>query len=306
VGDTPSARRAVTPPAGTQLIENNEGDVVFYSGTSWLTPQHIDGQTLEAVSCVSSTFCAVVDAAGGAATYDGSGWTFDATADPGYQLDSVSCVAAMWCMAAGANGSYGNLVDWDGTSWVVLGFSDPPPGGEEGAFGMTSVSCDPVYADGWCAAGDFYGNVFYGAESGWSPAMSIDSEGIYSLTCWAANQCRAVDPYGFVLTENSPTSWSLQSMAGVNTTIYTGVGPSISCAAASFCVTVDGQDLGGVYTFDGSFWSSTGPSGLLAVDAGYVPPSGSNSGVGTAVSCASPTFCVVVDGNDGNAYMGTG
>src|SRR5262249_22737374 len=112
----------------------------------------------------SAKFCAAVDKAGGALTYDGRSWGPAAIIDQlasglGVPLTSVSCPSAGFCAAVD---EYGRALTYDGSSWGS-------PLAIEAPHWLTPVSC-PVA--GVCVAVDIHGQVFEYHASGGEPAPS--------------------------------------------------------------------------------------------------------------------------------------
>src|SRR5436309_1617103 len=110
--------------------------------SGWSAPALIDPAFhATAVSCPSSTFCAAVDNAGDAVTFDGLAWGSQARIDgsPGPNgLVSVSCPTASFCVAVDSNG---NALTYNGASW-----STPV---RAGGGTLSSVSCT---SSTFCAA----------------------------------------------------------------------------------------------------------------------------------------------------------
>jgi hypothetical protein len=98
-----------------------------------------------ALSCPSSTFCAMVDYVGNAATFDGATWTTAAGIDGGTRLTSVSCPTSTFCVAVDGNG---NALTYNGTAWSA-------PTKIDGSNVLTSVSCPTSQ---FCMAVDGAGN----------------------------------------------------------------------------------------------------------------------------------------------------
>jgi ferredoxin len=68
-----------------------------------------------AISCPTTTLCAIVNGSGVSSRNNSTTWSPVQTIDPGSTLDAISCPQASFCMAADADGS---IVTWDGTSWA--------------------------------------------------------------------------------------------------------------------------------------------------------------------------------------------
>jgi hypothetical protein len=243
---------------------------------------------LAAVSCPTSTFCAIAnggDAKNDAGTmYTLSGTTLSApTVISRYDgsPDSVSCPSSQFCVAIDNAGS---VYTFNGKAWSKPEeIDDIPPANQ------TAVSCA---SSTFCAAIDDSGDVetFNGAS--WTKSSQIDPGGggykaqncasnqegtcaaPAAISCPSSNLCVAVDGTGSVFTFNG-SSWSAPAVLDGQTPIV-----ALSCApASSFCVAIDAG--GDAATFNGTSWSApalVGASGL------------------SSVSCSSSSSCVAVDG----------
>ena len=97
------------------LIADVAGYVVGNPPTSWSAPEMVDppSGSMTSVSCVSASFCAAVDSAGAALTFDGTTWSAPVSIDPiapepmnSYttgHFSSVSCVSTTFCIAVDMN-----------------------------------------------------------------------------------------------------------------------------------------------------------------------------------------------------------
>ncbi|MCL6104491.1 MAG: hypothetical protein M1483_02475 [Actinobacteria bacterium] len=142
--------------------------------------------------------------------------------------------------------------------------------------------------------GNEYGQTFNGTS--WSAPRSVLWNSIVS--CASATFCVAVGEDGYFTTFNG-TSWSAPQLF-VPTSLLKGYAwaedhffyppfDSISCVSTSFCVV--GDDVGNVYTFNGTSWSA--------------PTSIDGTNQLNSVSCVSTSFCMAVDGG-GNAIIFNG
>jgi hypothetical protein len=87
------------PTASFCVASDVFGHVVIYNGTTWSPPTMIDSDSLFAVTCPTTTFCAAVGTSI-ALTYNGVGWTTPVTVEPyGRSLVGVSCPSAAFCIA---------------------------------------------------------------------------------------------------------------------------------------------------------------------------------------------------------------
>jgi hypothetical protein len=252
------------------------------------------GETLDAVSCTSASFCMAVgtdlsseaDSADapngfvsefGAYRWNGTNWTeTPAPAPPSLasgSLDAVSCVTPSYCMGTGigyppvTSSSIGNLNGvaelWNGQSWSGTNF----PGTNASASGIDCITTH------WCMA------ILV-------PGQCVACGGQVSAALW------------------NGSSWGLTPISGL--TSAPGLTTfSLSCASTSFCMTttdLDGQDMDSAlqpmqdnvsYAFDGSGWHQVAwPDQSVSVGA---------------LACPSATSCVqMADANYGTPGYGGG
>ncbi|MDA8067055.1 MAG: DUF4232 domain-containing protein [Actinomycetota bacterium] len=255
------------PSASFCAAVDGAGGALTYNGSTWSTPAAVDTTSLVAVSCPSASFCAAVDGAGGALTYNGSTWSTPVHIDTQTNtLTSVSCPSASFCVAVD---DLGEAFTYNGSTWSTTAAVV-----DHNA--LTAVSCPSA---SFCAAVDDAGGATTYNGSTWNTTYGIDANtALRAVSCPSASFCAAVDDAGNALTYNG-SAWS--APAAVDNTRLT----SVSCPSASFCAAVDFR--GNALTYDGT-WSSP-----AAVDSSSPPL--------MSVSCPSSSFCVAVDFG-GNAY----
>ena len=267
-------------------------------GTGWAAPTPISSSALTSVSCPSSSLCVAVDNAGESVTFDQGTWQAPVTIDPSGRLVSVSCPSTQFCIAID---SVGNVVTFTGTSWA-------PPIAVDAGYVPTDVSCVSSTA---CTMVDQAGNVVTLSGTVWATQIAVEPRGFFGLSCSTVSFCMAYGGSGIKLFNG--TAWTSAAVSGLTilgascpTSLYCalatssgaytyangiwssypqalgGVGlAAISCASASFCVTVGG---GVAFSYTGS-----------AVEAsGTIDPHPLN-----AVSCSSSQFCMAVDSAGG-------
>ena len=158
------------------------------------------GQGPSSVSCVPSStakYCVYVDNYNHYSVYDNGTWVnrgsklFAAT----YVQAEVSCYAVGRCGAIDDNG---DAITFNGSSWSTSKLVDPL-GQLAGA--PADLSC----LSGFCAAGDFGGNVLYDTASSWSAPLAVDHGHITAVSCVSSTFCVAVDFSGHALVLNSAT-----------------------------------------------------------------------------------------------------
>ncbi len=287
----PNMVTAALSSSGTISVYTSAGanivvDVMGYyaSGTSggggggssngtWSAPAKVDPNDGLYVSCVSSSFCVVVDESGNALTWNGSSWSTPQAVSTGFY--NVSCVSTNFCVADAGSDVY----TWNGSSWSQPQVVDSSSGGF-----IFSISCPST---SFCVAGDSNGNVFDWNGSSWSQPQAVDPSGggIYGVSCPTTDFCAMVDKNGNAFIWNG-SSWSTPNSLSSSLS-------GISCASATFCVATSTQSsLGVVYTWNGSSWS-----GASTVDP--------NAGNYMTVSCATVSFCAIGDAN-GNVLAWNG
>ena len=296
------------------------------SPTGWssgllIDPSHGDPTS---ISCFGTSFCAVVDAGGGAVIYKGSAWSSPDMIDPSggaFGLTSVSCASASFCAAVDDSG---NVLTYNGSSW-----SEPDK--IDGNQWLYSVSCPTA---SFCVALDSWGNVLTYNGTSWSPPESL---GANSVSCPNASFCAAVDPSDaylyratVTLTQVSPTSASVADGAGYSgqLTVTNGVGTVSYTETSSTdsgdvvvnstgAISASASLAPGTYTVGGGDSDTNGDTGTwsfaLTVNSAVVtpppsggsppssssppsPPSGATSSQNCSSSSSSGTCSVTNDG----------
>jgi hypothetical protein len=110
-------------------------------------------------------FCAAVDTAGQAATWNGASWsnptTIDQNLDPYYRDSVVSCTRRSFCVALVQGAQGGDSVVYDGASWSTPTTIEPVPN-RMVSLTLNSVSC--VGSD-FCIAVDSEGGYLWAGPS---------------------------------------------------------------------------------------------------------------------------------------------
>lgn len=197
------------------------GYAEILDGDHWSPPQAVDlSQGLQSVSCVGSSFCMAVDDYDHSSTFDGSGWTHLAITSGFFVPEQVSCASSTFCMVVGLGSDGPAESTFDGSAWSQL---TPVP-----LLATLSVSCT---SSARCVAVGRDSAATWG-RSGWSQPITIDpSADLDSVSC--ASTCEAVDQSGNAFRSSAGT-W------GPASTIDPRALASVSCAARTFCVAVDG------------------------------------------------------------------
>jgi RHS repeat-associated protein len=221
---------ALTCASATMCIATDtDGNIDTYNGTSWSGRQSVDStRRVDAISCPTTTFCALVDASGYATTFNGTTWTTPADIDSTNPIQAVSCVSSSFCQAVD---NAGNVTTYNGTSWTT-------PHSIDSTRAIQTVSCATT---SFCLAADLSGYTTTYNGSSWSSPTQVDTNSIQAVACPASNQCYVTDSQGNVLTYNG-SAWPTTTDIDNNYSLI-----DLSCATASFCVTIDMWGNGVVY-----------------------------------------------------------
>ena len=247
-------------------------------GQGWQFKTVEPAETLTAVSCASSAFCAVTEARGGVLVYRGGLWEAYGGVDE-HTITSISCPADEYCVAADAQG---DVVSFDGGTW-----STPEP--VDGSTAINSISCASV---SFCMAVDAEGRVLSYDGKGWSSPQAVGPlanpyflRGLTSVSCPSRSFCVAVGEDEDAVIYDGAT-WS-EPVEIVGAGMFT----SVSCSAPDSCV-AGGE--AGVFSYDGVDWRQgavSWPSNLGKVDS---------------VSCAGTAECIAVSsGGYDLTYLGS-
>jgi hypothetical protein len=287
------------------MLVDGAGRAAVYDGSGWSAPAAIDpGQKLSAVSCASPTFCVAVDGAGHALTFDGSVWSAPLAVDPDGSLTSVSCPTTALCLAVD---DLGNAVTLSGSAWSAP-TSVTTPGGSSH---LGPVSCTTA---GFCAVAYSYpdGECLEPGPAGVSDDGSPGADGMLVSDAGQWGQPQLL------------TQVQCQYHEGVEPPFVTG----LSCASASFCVALDSSAA--EWNYDGTDWRPMAAgAGVFAAEVVACPSAsqcegfddnsleaeddGSGfsdpqliwvNGAAVSVSCASTEFCAAVD-SAGEVVFGT-
>ena len=278
--DSSGALQAVSCPTTSFCAAVDlAGDVVTDSDGTWRAPVAVDNAgSFTSVSCTSASFCLAVDRNAQVWQYNGSNWTSAPSPAVGGSENSsvVSCVSPTFCAWAGDDTG---LSIYDGSSWTTPD--------QDGGYGWSDVSCATttfcVAVNNQLTPTNSSSVAIYNGTD-WSSPQTADTQAVDQISCPSATFCAAVDFSGGVATYNG-TSWT--TTAAVDTSSWLTF---ISCTSSAFCAAAD--DYNNVLTFNGTQWSSPAAT-----------QTSSDTSIG-GLSCATPTYCVAVDGM-GDVATGT-
>jgi hypothetical protein len=122
-----------------------------------------------------------------------------------------------------------------------------------------------------------------------SAPVSIDAPGgwLGTVSCTSPSFCIGLDLASGSAFRWNGTSWSAPVRIETGAYLDAGYAMYLSCVSDTFCMAVDAN--GNSFTYDGTSWSSAISIGLGA----------------TAVSCATPTFCMATGGGQAAVFSGS-
>jgi hypothetical protein len=275
----------------------------------------ISPTNLTGVSCPTTTWCQAVDSYGNVIGYANGVWSLPHFVDPASGgFNGVSCPTTTFCMAVSYLGGYS--IYQNGT-WSPMAF--PPPG--IGA-GLWAVSCSSASFCGLEV--DNFGDLAFYIDGAWQEPTTNNGIGLGQnstpISC-VGTFCMYVTNHGLSQTSTDGTDLSTAvPIAGQSANLTS----SVSCTSSTFCEAANTGALSAAY-WNGSTWTasanfvSTGDriqglnavscvvSSCTAVDHVNLYTVSSNidwsvptefdafDNDATAVSCATPTFCMAVD-----------
>jgi hypothetical protein len=259
---------------------------------------------LQTIDCVDDTTCVAVGPAG-TAVLDGSGWHLDPSSLFG-AVGLLACPSPRHCFAGRPSGAGTVLMTWDGRTWSDV---PPPPGLPTPVRArFTDVSCAAptwclsvgTYADG--TRGRILAESFDGQRWTQLPDVPLDPDvppsGWPRVDCATATACAVVVASGgpqAVLAWWNGTSWALTPVRPTTTPPPSAVNvDDVSCAGPTSCLAVGtvATDPPSVPTAFAVGWDGGSWSARSAPAPAPRPPSK------IALSCGSPTSCLLMEGRD--------
>ncbi len=166
-------------------------------GSEEWTAEEIGTGTMNAVDCLTASFCAVADSKGNvhianteAKIKEESGWK-STDVDGAISLHGIACTSATSCLAVDGEGHVLDLtVNSSGEATVAKEDLD-------GANDLTAITCN----GSTCVAVDSKGNVFESTNAGssWSDEYALGTD-LTSVSCSTSTLCAAADTTGEVTT----------------------------------------------------------------------------------------------------------
>jgi hypothetical protein len=213
----------------------------------------IGSGTVNAVDCLTSSFCAVVDATGNihvantaAKIEEKTGW-ISTDIDGTTALTGIACTSTTSCVAVDGKGDVLDLtVNGNGDATVSKHDVD-------GTNDLTAITCTEGVV---CAAVDSSGNVFVSTDRGatWNDQLALGTD-LTSVACASTSLCVTADTAGNVTTFASPLSPLTVFITGEGEVISTPAG--ITCSSEECThpfegdVTLTAAKAGAGYEFAG-------------------------------------------------------
>jgi hypothetical protein len=298
-----------TCEAGGDVLLSQQGQAhealaAVWAGGAWQAqsaaqPRGAAANSLNAVSCVSVTFCeavgshanAVGDTVGLAEARRESAWSVQPTPDPARSasgvrliLYGVSCASTRFCAAVGysAGGPGAGTEIWNGSAWKLRA--------APGTAYLASVSCPSAEfceAVGGNAETDTWNGASWSAQA---PAAGFTS--LTSVSCTSPTFCEAT---GFGPAGENAETWNGSTWTAQATPTPSGGNSSgleaVSCTTPASCEAVGGYNLQstgqGVTLAEG--WNGS----AWTVQPTPNPQASLGSGLG-AVACTSARSCAAV------------
>lgn len=277
---------------------------------SWASPAAFDhgeplgaGTAVNAISCPTATFCAMVDQHGNVLTSsDPSGgwsaWTISHVNLASHQvlggswegaMTAVSCPSQGLCVAADSFGNVFSTTDPTGgpAAWRTTRLNVPSPfPGAINQLGLIALSCPNA---GLCVGINVQGQILTStnpASGGDWGVIQGSQGGLVALSCPTADLCVAIASSGAVLYSTDPGAGAWQTGPQLPSGIV-----GVSCPSSALCVAIGAS---------GTVLTSTDPASASGTWNSTAIETGSGL---TGVSCASESFCTVASSS--SVYVST-
>jgi hypothetical protein len=257
------------------LIVDGSGHVSTGDGTDWSDPTPLGdppplpanpadpgpghpGSRSAAVSCSTPSLCAVVDNTGHADAMRNGTWLAPQSfgVDQGfgstgpktslYQAGKVgvSCPTVTSCTAVVGS----TVLDWNGASWSAEA-TPWTTALAPGAAVPVSIACPTVNL---CAIVNGDAIVVRNAGKAWTPRQTLDpGRQLDDISCPSRSFCIAADDTGAVMLWNGST-WTGPQTVIPAATQYAGIGVSVSCPNAQFCMVMNADGDYATYNSQGT------------------------------------------------------
>lgn len=255
-----------------------------WDGVSWSiapSPASTNHETLDDVSCVSSTDCwAVGDYLSAesiprtlAEHWDGMSWSVvespNTSASDSNVLSSVTCNSSSDCWAVGAAADLTLIEHWDGASWVIVNSANVSSVDYNLLEAVTCTSSTDCWAAGYyqviAQSDDYRTLIEHWDGSSWSIVPSPNPDPgenlLHAVTCVSASQCWAAGEFynnngtGALFERWDGNSWTFVESPQADSSYYAF---SVACASASDCWAAGsyGDDSAiAIEHWNGSSWS---------------------------------------------------
>lgn len=232
------------------------------NAVAW-TPHSINTPSggMNAVSCVSASFCIAVDNGGSATAFDGTVWSTPVAIDATNSLDAISCVSTTFCAATDADGNY---IFYNSGVW---GTPTPFNPAHPTTLVATSISCPTAT---YCLAlgATFSGSnstptaMFWDNATWFSATTGIVADVFSSVSCVSRSFCMGVSYQGQFVKYGAPTisggteHVTASSAASIDAADLVSGITAVSCSTSTFCAA--GDDFGDLLVYSSPTWHLTG------------------------------------------------
>ena len=260
------------------------------------------GSLLDAISCVSSSFCMAVGDIYAAPSdqplaerWNGKQWLVSPTPSQGSsvvsQLRAVSCRTSKFCMAVGqtssSKGTSNYALRWNGSKWTKL----PQALGGATLYSVSCWSSSACIAVGWGATttGNFGAAQYWNGKS-WKVMSKVTPSGGYLLngvSCVTSPSLECVAAGTRIVSTGDQAYidvWHNGKWVGKAQSTTSGIIlEAVSCVTGKVCEAVGSGAAWFAERWNGTKWSLQS-----------TPSPGVTQNVLWGVSCAGPSFCVAV------------
>ncbi len=249
-------------------------------GATWSSPVPVaHGAALDAVECLTPTFCLALGSNGNSFRYNGTAWSPTGTVGIGTEgAPSLSCAGPSFCVTTSQGDNQVGM--WNGRAF------GPPT--SLPAHGLEAIGCA---TPSFCVTIDGLGDAYYFDGSSWSNEAN-DWGSVVGLSCPTTTFCVSI---GGGISMWNGQSWTRPQSFGLSTKLA-----GLSCPSSGFCQVAD--VTGQVDTWNGSAWSGSQP---IPTTGGAAAGAASGAAGLSGLSCATSTFCVALDAS-GEAHTWNG
>lgn len=265
-------------PAVDSCVAVGQSGVHTWDGSGWTTPTWPAGTVPTALSCPTTSWCAIAAKVG--TTPIVLAWNGTTTTDlqvtgAPTTITDVACLSSVWCMVVGALGGQAWAARRTWTTWTSWSVA--------GATSFGSVGCASAFG---CRAGVDPGTTvgtWSAASGGWSLSTPLPGSIATGVEC-APGVCvlvgKATAPGGHV-------GYQVQGLDGTPLVAPKAMGAfrDVACTSAAHCVIVEDDDA--IHRWNGTTWADD------PLDLGAI-----HGEVSDDIACSPSASCLVTGRGD--------